>query len=308
MQVAIEAIASYIPPGRLSNIDRAEEFGIDQRFIDEKLGVETVSRLADGEDTADLAERAIRNLGDALDPAAVECLVVCTQTPHGHGIPHTSAVLHGRLGLPDRCACFDIGLGCSGYVYSLSVVRAFMAANGMTRGLLVTCDPYSRILDPADRNTVMLFGDGASATLLGPDGTLVPTTFEFATCGRDGSALHNDSGKLFMNGRSVFNFSATRVPEQVRLLLERGNLTSDDIDFFLFHQGSRFIVDQLTRRLKIPAEKVPLKLRDHGNTVSSTIPLMLEDFVNSGEGERFLLSGFGVGLSWASCLLQRRSA
>ncbi len=306
MPITIEAIASHVPPGRLSNADRAGEFGIDARFIEEKLGVETVSRMAPGEDTADLAEKAVRALGDRFDPGAVDCLVVCTQNPHGHGIPHTSAVLHGRLGLDDRCACFDIGLGCSGYVYSLSVVTAFMAANGMRQGLLVTCDPYSKIIDPDDRNTVMLFGDAASATLLGPGGDLAPTLFEFATRGADGPALHNDDGRLFMNGRAVFNFSATRVPSQIHALLERAGLESGDIDYYLLHQGSRFIVDQITRRLKIPTDRVPLGLREQGNTVSSTIPLLLQRFIDSGEGRRFLLSGFGVGLSWASCIVERK--
>jgi 3-oxoacyl-[acyl-carrier-protein] synthase-3 len=306
MSIAIEAIAAHIPKDHLSNIERAAEFGIDEKFIAQKLGVEKVSRMAPNDDTADLAERAVRALGDRFQPADIECLVVCTQNPHGHGIPHTSAVLHGRLGLTDHCACFDIGLGCSGYVYSLSVVSAFMQSNGFSKGLLVTCDPYSKILNPADRNTIMLFGDGATVTLLSPEGQLVPTLFEFATRGADGPALHNDSGELFMNGRAVFNFSNTRVPEQIRKLLHRAELTVDDVDWFIFHQGSRFIVDQLTRRLKVPPEKVPLRLLEHGNTVSSTIPLLLQEYLNGSAGHRFLLSGFGVGLSWASCLLERR--
>lgn len=307
MTIAIEALASFVPERYISNFDRTEEFGIDNKFIHEKLGVEKVSRIAPEEDTADLAIRAIERIEKGFTPESIDCLVVCTQNPHGNGIPHTSAVIHGRLGFPDHCACFDIGLGCSGYVYSLSVIKSFMESNSMQKGLLVTCDPYSKILDKDDRSTVMLFGDGATATVVGREGVLVPTLFQFGTCGSDGAALNNDSGTLTMNGRAVFGFSITKVPKQILDLLALAGLEKDEIDYYLFHQGSRFIVDQLTRRLGLSAEKVPMHLLNQGNTVSSTIPLLLEKFLKSGEGRIFLLSGFGVGLSWASCLLKRQS-
>lgn len=182
-----------------------------------------------------------------------------------------------------------------------------MESNGMQKGLLVTCDPYSKILDTGDRNTVMLFGDGATATILGPEGDLTPTLFQFGTFGSGGAALNNDSGTLTMNGRAVLGFSITKVPKQIHDLLTLAGLEKDEVDYYLFHQGSRFIVDQLSKRLGLPAEKVPMHLLNQGNTVSSTIPLLLERFLKSGEGSIFLLSGFGVGLSWASCLLKRQS-
>ena len=307
MSVTIERIGSYIPDSFISNFDRSEEFQVDKDFINEKLGIDKVSRRLDTQDTADLGAKAIDDLGEDFDPGAVDCLVVCTQNPHGNGIPHTSAVIHSRFGFPEHCACFDVGLGCSGYVYALSVTMSFMASNGMRKGLLVTSDPYSKILDPTDRNTAMLFGDGATATLLGSEGTLSPTLFEFGTCGGKGQALENSKGKLTMNGRSVFEFSVTKVPRQIMSLLEKAGLEKEQVDYYLFHQGSRFIVDQLTKRLGLPLDKVPLELKNHGNTVSSTIPLLLKNYLNPDNGKIFLLSGFGVGLSWASCLLNRNS-
>ena len=311
--IGIKGIGTYVPAGRESNFDKQEKFGIDEKFIVGKLGVERVSRKAADEETSDLCLSAIRDLESQVGRAiaGVDCLVVCTQNPDRRGLPHTSAIVHGKLGLQKDCACFDISLGCSGYVYGLSVVTGFMRANGFATGLLVTADPYSKIVDPDDKNTVLLFGDGASATLLEDgctSGEWVPGPFRFGTLGKDGGALENRDGKLFMNGRAVFNFSATEVPAQVRALLEKAGLTEADIDQFLFHQGSKFIVDHLIKRLALPAEKVPMNLADQGNTVSSSLPLLLKERINDKTLNRLLLSGFGVGLSWASCILQRANS
>lgn len=306
----IVGIGSYIPPGRESNYAKKGQFDIDDEFIRDKLGVEAVSRKAADEETSDMCVKAHADLelrlGRRID--AVDCLVVCTQNPDGAGLPHTSAIVHGKLGLPQNCACFDIALGCSGYVYGLSIVKAFMRDNGMSSGLLFTADPYSKIIDPQDKNTVLLFGDAATVTLLqegGIPGTWTPSAFRFGTCGKDGGALENRNGTLHMNGRAVFNFSATAVPPQVIALLKGAGLGPTDIDLFLFHQGSKFIVDQLAKRLALPPEKVPLNLSGQGNTISSSLPLLLQDRLDDTRLNRMLLSGFGVGLSWASCLLTR---
>lgn len=306
----IVRIGSYIPGGRESNYAKKGQFDIDDEFIRDKLGVEEVSRKAADEETSDMCVKAYADLearlGRRID--AVDCLVVCTQNPDGVGLPHTSAIVHGKLGLPESCACFDVGLGCSGYVYSLSIVKAFMRDNGMSSALLFTADPYSKIIDAQDKNTVLLFGDAATATLLQEGsipGTWAPGTFRFGTCGKDGGALENRNGTLHMNGRAVFNFSATKVPPQVTRLLKDAGLGPEDIDLFLFHQGSKFIVDQLAKRLALPPEKVPLNLSGQGNTISSSLPLLLQDRLDDPRLNRMLLSGFGVGLSWASCLLTR---
>lgn len=305
--LGILAIGFYIPEARIHNLERAAEFSVTESFISEKLGVHSVSRKSHQEDTADLAFKAWQDIEPAIDKDLIECVVVCTQNPHGNGIPHTSAVLHGMIGLPDTCACFDISLGCSGYVYGLSVITAFMQAHGMKCGLLVTADPYSKTLDPADRNTAMLFGDAATATVVGENPVLHPHHFAFATSGKNGPALNNDSGILEMNGRAVFGFSSSRVPEQVVQLLQSAGVQSEDIDLFLFHQGSRFIVEKLAEKLAIPESKVPINLAGQGNTVSSSIPLLLKPYLHDSSYRQFLLSGFGVGLSWASCLVTRNT-
>ena len=312
MMIGIRSIACYVPPDSLSNYERRDEFDLTDDFIVGKLGVERVSRKASSEDTSDLCLKAFAALQKKVEVGAAEidCLIVCTQNPDGHGIPHTSAIVHGAIGASDRCAAFDISLGCSGYVYSLAVAKSFMEAYGLRRGLLFTADPYSKILDPSDKNTVLLFGDAATVTLLeaGTDAVWIPKRFMFSTRGQEGGALNNDTGKLEMNGRAVFNFSATAVPIQIRELLHAEGIGPDAVDKFLFHQGSRYIVDTLVKRLGLPLEKVPTNLGPQGNTVSSSIPLLLEPLLRDHRLSRLVLSGFGVGLSWASCLLQRRPA
>jgi 3-oxoacyl-[acyl-carrier-protein] synthase-3 len=308
MMIGLHSVASHVPSASISNYGRREEFALTDEFIAEKLGVASVSRMGADEDTSSLCVQAFHRLQAKVpvSPGDIDCLIVCTQNPDGHGIPHTSAVVHGQIGAGERCASFDISLGCSGYVYALSIARSLMEANGLEQGLLFTADPYSKILNPADKNTALLFGDAATVTLLREDGPWVLKRFLFATRGKEGNALHNRSGRLEMNGRAVFNFSATEVPAQVRALLEAEGIAPADVDLFLFHQGSRYILEALAKRLGLPPDKVPCNLREQGNTVSSSIPLLFERYIHDPAIRRVLMSGFGVGLSWASCLVERR--
>lgn len=229
--------------------------------------------------------------------------------PGGGGIPHTSAIVHGKLKASATCAAFDISLGCSGYVYGLSIVKSFMEQNGLKHGLFFTCDPYSTIIDPDDKNTVLLFGDAATVTYLTTDALnasrWVPTKFLFGTLGSESNALQIQRDRLVMNGRAVYNFSATRVPPQIAELLSAAGLRQQDIDLFIFHQGSKYILDTLQKRMNLTPDKVPTNLALHGNSVSSSIPLLLEDHIGNQDLHAMVLCGFGVGLSWASCLIQR---
>lgn len=309
--ITIHQIAGYVPECYESNFDKKNLFDIDDDFIVNKIGVERVSHKSAEEETSDLCVKAFGALVAKTQVTIdeIECIVVCTQNPDGRGIPNTSSVVHGKLNGRDDCAALDISLGCSGYVYGLSVIQSFMAANGLGKGLFFTCDPYSKIVDPADKNTALLFGDAATVTLVGPQiqgkRLWAPVRYSFGTRGREGHALHNRRGKLEMNGRAVFNFSATVVPLQLKKLIVSAGLSFDEIDLFLFHQGSKYIVDTLQKRLGLPEEKIPRRIATHGNTVSSSIPLMLENLLGKDGLKRIVISGFGVGLSWASCLLER---
>ena len=199
--LGIQAIGRYIPPQRNSNADLVEKFGFPPDFLDSKIGVQTTSKKAADEETSDLAVKAVRNLadklGDGFDLAAIQCLVLVTQNPDGGGLPHTSAIVHKKLGLPPRCFAFDISLGCSGFVAGLAAITGFMQMTGLTRGLLVTADPYSKIIDPEDRNTVLLFGDGAAATLISDAPVWAIGAFDCGTVGNSWSHRQHD-----LTGRS----------------------------------------------------------------------------------------------------------
>lgn len=306
--VGIGSIGAYVPEGYISNYERKNAFGIDDNFIRNKIGVERVTRRCVNEDTSDMCVKAYRNLTEKIDIDIdeIDCIVVCTQNPDDHGIPHTSSIVHRKLGGKEASACFDISIGCSGYVYSLSIIQSFMQAHGMRRGLLFTADPYSKIIDPNDKNTSLLFGDAATVTLLTDfEESWVPRRFLFGTNGEGGSALHNRTGVLEMDGRAVVRFASAAVPTQIRRLLTEVELDLEDIDLIILHQGSRYIVDKLTQRMTLAPEKVPVLLKDHGNTVSSSIPLILERSITMPV-RRILLSGFGIGFSWASCLIEKR--
>jgi len=305
--VGIKDVATYLPSKRLDALSRLDEFGIDADFVENKTGMLRLAVKESEQDTADLCVEAWDALSSkaGVEADELDCLVVCTQNPEGSGLPHTSAVVHGRIGAGPQCACFDISLGCSGFVYSLSIVKAFMEANGFGKGVVITADPYSKIVDPADKNTALLFGDGAAATLLTDDPVWRVGSFSFGTRGSDSGALcvTEPEHRLHMNGRGVFSLSATIVPPDIGRTLEKNGLTKEDVDLFLLHQGSRYIVDTIRTRLGVPAEKVPFGAAEYGNTVSSSIPFLLENVEESAK--TLVLSGFGVGFSWATTVIQK---
>jgi 3-oxoacyl-[acyl-carrier-protein] synthase-3 len=303
--IGIQAIGSYLPFGRIDNRQRMETFEIDECFLIEKTGMLRLAVKAENEETSDLCCKAFANLQSkiGLQPEEVECIVVCTQNPDGYGLPHTSAIVHAKLDLPSSCAAFDISLGCSGFVYGLSVIQAFMQANGFRKGVLFTADPYSKIIDKNDKNTSLLFGDGATATLISETPVWRTGKFVFGSHGKDSAAIQvePESEKLSMNGRAVFSFSASAVPKNIAAMLAANDLTIEDIGYFALHQGSRYIIDTLIKKLGIDSNKAPFVAADYGNTISSSIPLLLSTADTTIK--HIAIAGFGLGLSLASTVL-----
>jgi 3-oxoacyl-[acyl-carrier-protein] synthase-3 len=305
-EIGIGAVAGYIPDERIDVLALKDKFQTTEQFLTEKVGMRRLARMPLGWDTSDLAAAAVRKLYEsgAVAPEDIECLAVVTQNPDVRGLPQTAALVQQKVGLDKRILAYDISLGCSGYVAGLSILAGTLLQMGLKRGLLVTADPYSKIVDPDDRDTMLIFGDAATATLL----TDVPVwrigRTDFGSLGKLADSLSVDSaGKLSMNGRAVFNFAATEVPASVARCLSANGLTIEDIDRAILHQGSRFIVDTLANRLNL-GSKARFYAGDYGNTVSSSIPLILERELSEGD-RRLLLCGFGVGLSWATTVLEK---
>src|SRR5574344_1691914 len=251
--IGIRSIASYIPEGRIDNIAQAQKFGRDEDFVDAKLGTRTLSVKADGQETSDLAVQAVEKLlqaNPALERSAIQALIVVTQNGDAEQLPHTSAIVQHKLGLPTTTACVDVGLGCSGYVYGLFVAKGFMQATGLKNAVLVTADPYSKIMDREDRMTTLLFGDAATATWLTddqPQWLLGASAFGGDGAGADYLVVRD--GHFHMNGRQVFNFASLKIIPHMQEVLAKAELDFAAVDAICLHQGSAAIVDAIAKRL-----------------------------------------------------------
>jgi 3-oxoacyl-[acyl-carrier-protein] synthase III len=315
--VGIKEVRFFVPGEPILNDRIIEDHGFDRKFVREKLGILSRHIAEKNEYTSDLATAAGAKLLDEtdLETNAVDLLIVVTQTPD-YCLPQVSALVQDRLGLPSSVAALDINLGCSGYVYGLSVAKGMMEVNGFTNAILITAETYSKIIDPKDRATAPLFGDGAAATWLGLNPTYKLGHFNFGTFGKKsssliarGSGMRRDSiESLYMNGQDIFNFVMSSMPKSVTKCLEANELTAPDIDVWIFHQASRYMLEKLGTRLKIPNEKILIEVADIGNTTSSTIPIALcRGILSKGIRPKIIfLSGFGVGLSWASGVIRSK--
>lgn len=328
----IRAIRGFLPDERLSNETLAPEVGWSAAEIHEKTGIAERRIAAPFQCASDLALGAGRRLLNEvnIDPKSIDFLIVCTQTPD-YLLPATACLVHASLELKPECGAFDINQGCSGYIYSLAVAHGLLTSNIGKRGLVITADTYSKLIHPHDRSVRTLFGDGATATLveqcdrpglssfvLGTDGAgarnlivpaggmRLPKSTNTSEAAIDAQGNTRSDENLFMNGQEVFAFSLKRVPELVAGVLDAASLSCEDIDWFVFHQANRFMLESLRKKLSIPVEKMIYFHESTGNTVSSTIPLVLEDARLRGvlkAGQKLLLAGFGVGYSWGGCIL-----
>jgi len=305
-KLGIKNIGVYIPSTRTDNVEKLKKFGFKSTFLDEKIGVYKTSVKDVGDECSDMCVKAWTALAKktSFNKDDVDVVVVATQNADTR-MPHAAAYIHGKLDLKPSCASFDISLGCSGFVYGLSTITSFMKANGMKMGVLFTGDPYSKIIDQNDRNTSLLFGDAATATLITDDPEIVPGKFTFGTLGQKAEEIKLVDEKLFMNGSAVVKFVKRFIPDDIRNNISINGLTMDNIDRFILHQASKFMVDIVIKDLGIDKSRAPFDIHDYGNTISSSIPILLEKTLPQKELMNFLISGFGIGLSWASCVLTR---
>ncbi len=332
--VQIRGIASAVPANLVPNTELAEQFGAEEvAKLSDSIGVHA-RRVAPPEIcTSDLcfsaAERLIGDLGWERD--SIDAVLFVSQS-YDYLLPATSCVLQSRLGLSKKCAALDIGLGCSGYVYGLWLAAMMLNGGGQKRVLLMAGDTSSRNLSPHDRATVPLFGDAGTVTALeaAPDGP--PLTFQLGTDGGGANHLIIPAGAhriprsaatgcfttgtdgierrpedLFMNGAEIFVFTLREVPALIRSTLAEAGWGPDSVDGFIFHQANKFLLEHLTKKMKLPVEKVPIALDGFGNTSSASIPLAIcatQGAALRERRQRLVLAGFGVGLSWGAVTLE----
>ncbi len=336
IKAAIKAVTSFLPAGELTNDQLAEEFGMwHGNQIFEKTGVAVRHVSARDECASDLAVAAANKLFESGVCASeeIDFLVLVTQMPD-YFMPTTACLVQNRLGLRTTCGAIDINLGCSGFIYGLAVAKSLVEAAVASTVLLITSDTYTKWINPKDRSTRTLFGDGAAATLvsgvesesdligpfvLGSDGRGVkdivvpaggfrrPVSPETSIPREDETGSWRSEENLFMNGGEVLAFTIRTVPPVIDELLRKSGLTLDDVELVIPHQANKFMLERLRAKLKVPSEKYWIDMKESGNTVSATIPIAIESARNQGRlksGDRALVAGFGVGYSWGAAMIR----
>jgi 3-oxoacyl-[acyl-carrier-protein] synthase-3 len=332
-QAKIKAISYWLPEVKVTNADinkEHPEWSIDK--IAQKTGIIERRVATDKYFVSDLAINAAEKLfiEHEIDKAEIDFLLLCTQSPD-YFLPTTACVVQDKLGLKKSIGALDFNLGCSGYVYGLGIAKGLIESGSASTVLLITAETYSKFIHPNDKSNKTIFGDAAAATLITSDTGLPIRQLIYGTDGagaenlivknggiknrksgskdilieEDGSFYKNDD-YLFMNGGEIFGFTAQNVPLLVSNVLKKNGLLQSEIDLFIFHQANKYMLDFIRKKIGIPNDKFFYFLENCGNTVSSTVPIALKEAMEQDLAtpqKKILLAGFGVGYSWAGCIL-----
>ena len=332
MKAFIKAISYYLPEQVVTNEELVKEFpewSVDK--VAQKVGVDSRHLAAEDETAGDMAEKAARRLFEEyqIDPKSIDFLMLCTQSPD-YFLPSTACVLQDRLGIPTTAGAFDYNLGCSGCVYGMAMAKGLITAGIAKNVLLLTAETYNKYLHPSDKSDRSIFGDGAAACLISTEGFAEIGEFSLGTDGSGannliiktgaarqkeatGKYVEDDEGHiwyddyLYMNGGAIFNFTLDAVPAMMADILAKNQLEKDDIDYYVFHQANKFMLNTIRKVCILPKDKFYVNLATTGNTVSSTVLIGLKDCIDNHiikSCDKVMISGFGVGLSWGGTILK----
>ena len=328
----IKAISYYLPEKVLTNEELIKEFpewSVEK--VAKKVGVNS-RHIADEKETAgDLAEKAALNLFAEykINPKDIDFLILCTQSPD-YFLPSTACVLQSKLGISTHAGAFYYNLGCSGCVYGIAMANSFVESGLAKNVLLITAETYSKYLHQSDKSNRSIFGDAAAACLISEDGI---AEIGSSVLGTDGSGAEklilktgaarqknhtglfseDDEGHvryddyLYMDGGGIFNFTLEAVPAMMKEVLDKNGLEKENIDYFVFHQANKFMLNTIRKVCVLPKDKFYVNLEETGNTVSSTVLIGLKQCLENEiihEGMDIMIAGFGVGLSWGGTILK----
>jgi 3-oxoacyl-[acyl-carrier-protein] synthase-3 len=333
-EVGMTHLAAAVPRNTIHNYQYTAYFPKEEvKEVVDKIGVTERRFAPEGICASDLCEAAANAVFSTYDinKADIDLLVFVSQTPD-YRMPATAVLLQHRLGLSTHTMAFDVSLGCSGFVYGLSLVYSLMEHSGLKKALLLDGETRSRVYSPKDRKTAFLFGDAGVAAIIERRETFNDSFFSLQTDGSKESLIKIDAGgyrhpsspetveektvdafgnirsdeQAHMNGAEVFNFILSHVPENIRHLLQEANVPAESIDYWVFHQANSFMNGYLVKKLKIPPEKALSCIAEFGNTSSVSIPLTIATTLkeNVRGTKNWLLSGFGVGMSWGSAVIR----
>lgn len=331
---AIKDIEYYLPSKVLSNDDLAKLYlDWNAEKIYKKVGIKFRHIAEEDETAVDLAIKAALKLlqkNDGLNEK-IDFVVLCTQSPD-YLLPTSACIIQERLGLSKSCGAFDFNLGCSGFIYGLAIAKGLLSSGIAKNILLIMAETYSKHIHPMDKSVRTIFGDGAAAIwiancnnqeyigefVLGTDGSgainlIIPsggqklqrderTRLEYS----DENNNIRSQDHLYMNGSEIFNFTIKTVPQLVIETLNKNKLTLNEVDYFIFHQANKYMLEHLREKIGISNDKFYINLENIGNTVSASIPIALVDTCIKGvvkKGNKVMLVGFGVGYSWGACII-----
>lgn len=315
----IEAVGAYLPPKVLTNADLEKLVDTSDEWIRKRTGIRE-RRIAEGEYTSDLAVKALQSALEegGIDKGELELIIVATITPDYFTMPSTATLVAGKMGL--QIPALDISAACSGFIYGLSIANSYLRAGIYKKVAVIGAEVLSRIVNWQDRRTCVLFGDGAGAVILGPTEEWEEAIWD-VEIGADGKyqdylitpgrgvryGCETDRLFLEMKGNETFKVAVKTLSQAVRSILERNNLTPEEVDHFIPHQANYRIIDAVARGIGLPKEKVVLTVDKYGNTSSASIPTALYDSYKGGrfkKGDLLLLDAFGGGFTWGSALVK----
>jgi 3-oxoacyl-[acyl-carrier-protein] synthase-3 len=324
MRACIAGWGRAVPERRLTNQDLEQRVETSDAWIVERTGIRERRVAGEGETTASLATEAgaaaIKSAG--ITPDDIDLLIVATATPE-QPIPHTGAFVGDSLGL--HCGSFDLSAGCAGFVYELVTGAALLQAGNLRHVLVIGAETLSRVVDPYDRGTCILFGDGAAGVVLAPSTDQGPGILGW-DLGCDGSAtgllgipaggsrlpatpdtIEEGLQYVEMQGQEIFRRAVRAVVDSAKLTLARAGVTAEQVDWFVPHQANLRIIEAASNRLGIPEERTVVNIDRYGNTSAASIPIALSEAADDGrlrDGDLVLMSGFGAGMTWASALVE----
>lgn len=332
MEAYIHSISYYLPEKVLDNAQIAElfpEWSVEK--IASKIGIDRRHISADDETATDMAVKAAQRLFEEhkIDKESIDFILLCTQSPDYY-LPTSACIVQNRLNLPTTVGALDFNLGCSGYMYGLSLAKGLIVGGIARNVLLLTSETYTKHLHPRDKGNRTIFGDAASATLVSTDGFAKIANFSLGTDGAGAENLivrrggmrqpdaandltfdenHNpvSSDYLYMNGSEIFNFTQEAVPALVADVLCKNQIEKEAIDLFVLHQANKYMMNFLRKKMKIDEDKFYYYMQNVGNTVSSTIPIALYHAKKDGLVQgNVLLAGFGVGYSYGAGIIKTK--
>jgi 3-oxoacyl-[acyl-carrier-protein] synthase III len=307
MNAGITGVGRYLPEEVVTNLDLEKKMDTSDEWIRTRTGIEERRIAGDDMDTSDLAYRAaveaISNAGISAED--LDLILVATVTPD-QPFPTVACILQDQLGAK-KAAAMDLSAACAGFMYGMVTAKQFIEVGTYKYVLIVGVEKLSKITDWNDRNTAVLFGDGAGAVVMGPvsDGKGV-LSFELGSDGSGGKHLYQDD-YIVMNGREVFKFAVRQMGESSINVLEKAGLSKEDVDFLIPHQANIRIMEAARQRLELPVEKMSKTVHKYGNTSAASIPISLFEELEAGkikDGDVVVMVGFGGGLTWGAIAMR----